>query len=171
MMYALAIVLIILPIVAIMLLFYARRIKQIALSWDDYLILLALFFTIGTAICMFVGTAIGSLGQHTEIQKDGMPVFDHRLRVFEQILFASQLTQTLTFGSTKLSVLLFYKRIFRGNAFVISLWTMMSVTSVWTVAFFFANLLQCRPLWIDWTGFGSTVENCINTNMMYLAQA
>lgn len=86
MMYALAIVLIILPIVAIMLLFYARRIKQIALSWDDYLILLALFFTIGTAICMFVGTAIGSLGQHTEIQKDGMPVFDHRLRVFEQVI-------------------------------------------------------------------------------------
>lgn len=31
------------------------------------------------------GTAIGNLGQHTEIQEDGTPVFDHRLAVFEQV--------------------------------------------------------------------------------------
>ena len=31
------------------------------------------------------GTAIGNLGQHTGIRKNGMPVFDHRLRVFEQV--------------------------------------------------------------------------------------
>lgn len=42
MMYALATVLSILAIVAIMLRFYAKRIKQTALSWDDYAILLAL---------------------------------------------------------------------------------------------------------------------------------
>ena len=45
------------------------------------------------------------------------------------------------------------------------------VTSAWTVAFFFANLFQCLPLWIEWTAFGSPEENCINTNMMFLAQA
>lgn len=48
---------------------------------------------------------------------------------------------------------------------------MIAVVLVWTVAFFFANLFQCWPLWIDWTGFGSTVGNCININMVYLAQA
>lgn len=41
-MYALATVLSILAIIAILLRFYARRIKQTALSWDDYVILLAL---------------------------------------------------------------------------------------------------------------------------------
>ena len=41
----------------------------------------------------------------------------------------------------------------------------------WTIAFFFANLLQCIPLSVNWTGFGSTADNCINTNQMYLAQA
>ena len=41
-MYALATVLSILAIVAIMLRFYARRIRRTALSWDDYTILLAL---------------------------------------------------------------------------------------------------------------------------------
>ena len=41
-MYALAIVLGLLAIVATTLRFYARRMKQAALSWDDYMILLAL---------------------------------------------------------------------------------------------------------------------------------
>ena len=74
-MYAIATVSSILAIVAVILRFYARRIKQTALSWDDYMILPALvrqfgystfdarmeelirqqLFTIGTAICMFVG--------------------------------------------------------------------------------------------------------------------
>ena len=48
---------------------------------------------------------------------------------------------------------------------------MSAVVLVWTVAFFFANLFQCLPLWISWTAFGSTSKNCINTNAMYLAQA
>ncbi|CAD6569874.1 MAG: hypothetical protein ASARMPRED_003298 [Alectoria sarmentosa] len=172
-MYALATVLSLLAIMATVLRFYARRMKQASLSWDDYMILPALdqLFTIGTAVCMFVGTAIGNLGQHTGIKEDGTPVFDHRLRVFEQIVLATQLTSTLTFGFTKLSVLLFYKRIFKGTFVKPSVWTMIAVVLIWTVAFFFANLFQCWPLWIDWTGFGSTVDNCIDTNAMYLAQA
>ncbi|CAD6584913.1 MAG: hypothetical protein ASARMPREDX12_001790 [Alectoria sarmentosa] len=170
-MYALATVLSLLAIMATVLRFYARRMKQASLSWDDYMILPALLFTIGTAVCMFVGTAIGNLGQHTGIEEDGTPVFDHRLRVFEQIVLATQLTSTLTFGFTKISVLLFYKRIFKGTFVKPSVWTMIAVVLIWTVAFFFANLFQCWPLWIDWTGFGSTVDNCIDTNAMYLAQA
>ena len=62
-------------------------------------------------------------------------------------------------------------RIFKGTFVKPSVWTMIVVVFVWTVAFFFANLFQCWPLWIDWTAFGSTPENCINTNIMYLAQA
>ena len=41
-MYALASVLTILAIVTVVLRFYSRRIKKIRLSWDDYLITLAL---------------------------------------------------------------------------------------------------------------------------------
>ena len=105
--------------------------------------------------------------------------------------FTSQLTQTLTFGFTKLAVLLFYNRwllgfasaaeriyltfyirIFgQGKIFSILLWTMAIITTIWTVAFFFANLFQCMPISINWTGLGGTVENCIVTDQMYLAQA
>ena len=48
---------------------------------------------------------------------------------------------------------------------------MIAIVLVWTIGFFFANLFQCWPLWVNWTGFGSTEDNCIQTNAMYLAQA
>ena len=48
---------------------------------------------------------------------------------------------------------------------------MIVITIIWTVAFFFANLLQCIPIWINWTGEGVTAENCIDETTMYLAQA
>lgn len=173
-----AIVLSLLAIAGSVLRFHARRLKQAALSWDDYMILPAMLFAIGTAACMVIGAAVGNLGQHTAqhtLTKDGqeiaMPVFDYRLRVFEQMFFAIQLTQTLTFGFTKLSVLLFYKRIFKGTFVNTSAWTMIAVTIVWTVAFLFANMFQCWPFWINWTAFGATKENCININTMFRAQA
>ena len=48
---------------------------------------------------------------------------------------------------------------------------MIAVSSIWTVGFFFANLLQCWPLSVNWTGFGSSEDDCVDNNVMYLAQA
>lgn len=48
---------------------------------------------------------------------------------------------------------------------------MISIVGIWTTAFFFANLLQCYPISTNWVGPGADSYSCINTNMMYLAQA
>lgn len=77
-----------------------------------------------------LGSAKGDLARHVTISKihKGHPIRTHRVEVFEQVrdhkhvtqgterltvnqvVFATLLTQVLTFGFTKLSVLLFYKR-------------------------------------------------------------
>ncbi|MCJ1453372.1 hypothetical protein MMC28_003719, partial [Mycoblastus sanguinarius] len=150
-MYALAIVLTSLATAAVGLRFYARKLRKICPSWDDYLILFALVFTFGTAICMVVGAAIGALGRHTHLSPDGFPVFDHRMEVMFEITYFSQLTQTLTFGLTKLAVVLFYRRIFATRTFSIISWIMIGVIVIWTIAFFAANLLQCLPISETWT--------------------
>lgn len=62
-------------------------------------------------------------------------------------------------------------RIFRGEIIIKAIWTMISVVIVWTVAFFFANMLQCIPLSLNWTGLGGNNFQCIDENMMYLGQA
>lgn len=48
---------------------------------------------------------------------------------------------------------------------------MMGLTFVWTVAFFFAELLQCIPLSVNWNGRGNLPGQCLNVDMMMLAQA
>ena len=99
------------------------------------------------------------------------------------------MTSTLTFGLTKLSVLFLYKRwihptnvhkngilteparIFRGALFLAIVWTMITIIVIWTVGFFFANMLQCYPISENWTGLGGTADTCIDENMMYIGQA
>lgn len=170
-MYALATTLTLLAIVAVILRFWARRIKDVRLSWDDYLIALASISTIGTGVCMFVGAATGSLGRHTEVTSENMPVFSDRAEVFGKITYISQLTQTMTFGFTKIAVILSYRRIFSLSTFSMLSWAMIGLTAIWTFAFFTANLLQCLPISENWDRFGQTPGACIHTTMMYLAQA
>ena len=128
-------------------------------------------FAIASSICVYVGAIDGQLAQHVELDPDGNGVWTHRIVVFLEVLYAQQLCSTLVFGFTKLSVLLFYKRVFRGNTFNAAVWTMIAIVVVWTVAFFLANVLQCYPIWINWNASGAQADQCINTNMMYKAQA
>jgi len=62
-------------------------------------------------------------------------------------------------------------RIFQGPIFRAALWTMIGLAFVWTVAFFFSELLQCIPLSVNWSGFGSLHGQCLDVNMMMIAQA
>ncbi|MCJ1246595.1 hypothetical protein MMC30_003804 [Trapelia coarctata] len=154
---------------AVFLRLQARRKQKLPLMWDDYLIIVALIFTIITGVLMVIGAAAGSLGGHTAIGPEG-PISDHRLVVFQQTLFANQLTQLLAVGPTKFSVLMFYRRIFRGRLFSIASWSLIAAVIAWTIAFFFGNLLECIPISINWTGSGSD-DTCVNEVPMYLAQA
>ena len=120
---------------------------------------------------MVVGTALGDMARHTAVDHTGNPIFTHRTVVFEQIVFASQLTQTLTFGFTKFTVLLLYKRIFTGETFRKTIMIGFAVVFGWTIGFFFANLLQCWPISINWTGFGGDERYCIDSNIMLVAHA
>lgn len=48
---------------------------------------------------------------------------------------------------------------------------MVGVDFLWTVGFFFSNLLQCVPISANWHGFGYNPNFCINANVMTVAQA
>ncbi|MCJ1277743.1 hypothetical protein MMC21_005557 [Puttea exsequens] len=152
---------------------YARRLRKAALAWDDYTILAALFFTLGTAILMFVGATMGGLGRHGEIDDTGMPVWNERLIVFLQINYVSLITGTLTIGLTKVSVILLYRRIFRGSSgnriFNFTTWFLLGTCIVWTVAFLAACVFQCHPIDSNWLELSA--GKCIDENMMYLGQA
>ena len=62
-------------------------------------------------------------------------------------------------------------RIFITRTFRIMSWGMIGLASIWTIAFFAANLLQCLPISENWSSLGAALGTCIKTTMMYLAQA
>lgn len=79
----------------------------------------------------------------------------------------------LALGPTKLSVLLFYRRIFQGKIFDIASWTLIILVSIWTIAFFFTNLFVCLPV-VPWNVPGATVfagGECMQATEMFLAQS
>ncbi|KAL6722083.1 hypothetical protein ACLMJK_001188 [Lecanora helva] len=171
-MYAIAIVFTLLAMVAVGLRFHARHLKRAGYSWDEYMIVPALIFTFATAICIIVGAAIGDLGRHTPIDDTDFPIVTHRLIVVLQVMFATYLSTTLAIGFTKLSVLLFYKRIFQGTLIDIAVWTNIAIVAAWTVGFFLSNVFQCWPISTNWATPGEqTWGSCVDMSMMNLAQA
>ncbi|CAF9930843.1 hypothetical protein IMSHALPRED_008293 [Imshaugia aleurites] len=87
--YALAAVLSLLAIVAVILRFYSRRLlKTASIEIDDYMILPALLFTLGTGLCMFIGAALGDLGRHTKIDATAVLLFYRRIFTNGRVVYA-----------------------------------------------------------------------------------
>ena len=99
------------------------------------------------------------------------PIFTQRSVVLLQTIYASQLTQTITFGTTKLAVLLLYQRIFTGEFFRKAVWVGYALVFCWTVGYFFAMLLQCWPISTNWTGPGGNPNLCVNTVDLLVSHA
>lgn len=88
------------------------------------------------------------------------------------MLYAGQLSQMLAIGPTKISMLLLYRRIFRGSAFNIVTMILIALAVGWTVAFFFSNMLECVPIheaWRNAPGLGGN-PHCVDAVPMYLTQ-
>jgi hypothetical protein len=89
-----------------------------------------------------------------------------------QTLYAGQLSQIFAIGPTKISVLLFYRRIFSGKLFHLVTWMLIGLVVGWMIAFFFANLLECVPIseaFVNAPGLAGNPK-CINAIPMYLSQ-
>ncbi|KAL8890106.1 MAG: hypothetical protein Q9192_005918 [Flavoplaca navasiana] len=131
------------------------------------------------AISIIVGSAKGDLARHTELitvyDDDGVgwpfPNFTDRTVVFLKVTFIVMLIQVPALGFTRLSVLFFYRRIFQGPWIHNTVWFMIGINFLWTVGFFFSNLLQCYPISVNWSGFGNSEGKCMDVNLFSKLQA
>lgn len=85
-----------------------------------------------------------------------------------QMKWAFNLLQVLILGSIKLSVISFYRRIFRGKAFDFYSKGMLAIVCTWTIAFFFTVLFECRTDFrYLWSTLLDLLTHCTN-DVMYL---
>ncbi|KAA6411597.1 MAG: hypothetical protein FRX48_04877 [Lasallia pustulata] len=157
----LSIVFPLLSMAAVALRLLSRRLKKLRLQADDYIIIPALALVIGMGINGIIGANYGDFGQHQKLAPDGSPTNVHAMVVFNECLLALELMSISALTLIKLSVLLFYRRIFTAPAFRLPVWIVGSIVTAWGIAFFFANLLQCTPISGFWEY--NVQRNCVNS--------
>ncbi|KAL4745492.1 hypothetical protein BDW72DRAFT_208160 [Aspergillus terricola var. indicus] len=109
--------------------FYTRYIQRIKCTLDDYLILPALIASLGQSALYIVLLKVAGLGCH-----------------FEYGLLANQtLDFPFTVTPAKLSILLFYLRIFQTRSFRIFSYTIGFLVLSHGTGVFFASFFQCSP--------------------------
>ncbi|MCJ1486508.1 hypothetical protein MMC06_006685 [Schaereria dolodes] len=143
---------------------WARYLKDLELKADDYFIFVAtlLFVTLQAipTIVLCVKTKFGDpLPTGPESQFIPPPT-TYTLEVCQLILEA---TAYVPIGITKLSILFFYRRIFRGTAFNIVTWTTIGLVASWIVAFFFATIFGWTPVQLSLHDPNNPDVHCIDS--------
>ncbi|PVH85246.1 hypothetical protein DL98DRAFT_546260 [Cadophora sp. DSE1049] len=130
--------------------------KGIALAADDYCIAVGLLFAHGTAICCLVK------GKHL------WAMDATQFKVIWKILFAYVMIYGLAVSFTKLSIVLFYRRIFGMNW---GLWLCAFLVVAYCVTVIVTILMSCQPpeyFWTQYTTPGAT-GHCINVSLFSFA--
>ena len=70
-----------------------------------------------------------------------------------------------------MSILLFYKRIFRGRVFEILVLILEVLAITWGISFFFATLFECFPISQVWNTFYGQPRHCYDYLPMFMATA
>lgn len=82
--------------------------------------------------------------------------------------YAFNSMQVLILGLMKLSVIIFYRRIFRGKIFDLCSKATIAIVGVWTTSFVFTYLFGCgTKFWALWSALIDLITNCANDNLIY----
>ena len=89
-----------------------------------------------------------------------------------QLEYPFDLMQIVTLATIKLSILFFYRRIFRGRAFNIASWVLIGVVAAWAITFFIAILAACgTSIAANFQTLGALKRECVNTFDILIALA
>ena len=89
-----------------------------------------------------------------------------------QCRYVNLILTTLNLGIVKISILLFYRRLFIVKPFMIVSGVMIAFVASWAIAFASAMAAQCRPPAYFWEAFEiDYVPRCLNVQVLYQALA
>ncbi|KAF7906310.1 hypothetical protein EAF00_000589 [Botryotinia globosa] len=149
---------------------YARHIKKVGLGADDYLIMAALIFVVGMGVAIMAEVGLKQLGYPAPAPSTQIGKPDSNIA-----FWPGELLQIPALGFVKLSLILFYRRVFTRNAaprFNIVTWFMILIIIIWTLSFFFSILFICgTDFSAYWTSTIVEKAHCVDTDMLHNAFA
>ncbi|KAK0508203.1 hypothetical protein JMJ35_009287 [Cladonia borealis] len=160
---AAGIILPLLGVFAVSLRFYVRSQSKHSVGIDDWMILTACIMVCGMGAIQVIAAETGELG------RDMLPVVTARARREAKFIYAVTIIEKFAYGCIKLSVCLFYRRIFSvSRRFLIVNNVVMALICCWAFAFFFAEVFLCglHP-GVLWSG-NTTNQGCASQLLVLL---
>ncbi|KAM0800100.1 hypothetical protein BDR22DRAFT_852859 [Usnea florida] len=160
--YGAVITVTILATIAVILRFLARRKSAASISYDDYLIVIALLFLYGLNLDVILDADLWGLGKHfSTLSQD-------QLLSFQKNGLANFALYFTTTATIKISLLLLYYRLFfPSRPFRIAVYTAAAIVLAWWIAVLFADIFQCVPVEAFWEIHGNNMfhntATCMNT--------
>ncbi|KOC15521.1 hypothetical protein AFLA70_122g002121 [Aspergillus flavus AF70] len=143
--------------------FYARYLQRVACAVDDYLIIPSLIASLGQSALYIVLLKIGGLGYHLEYVMQT----PEKLVNLQKGLVANQILDfPFTVTPAKISILLFYIRIFSTPKFRMIAYAAGFIVLGHGIGVFFAAIFQCSPVQYAWD---KTIEggSCFDQQAFY----
>ncbi|KAK3319879.1 hypothetical protein B0T19DRAFT_478915 [Cercophora scortea] len=136
----------VLPIIAVALRFYARRLQPTKLAWDDWLIIPGLMFTVGLNLTVIIGVYVANLGGHKTAATSRDTII-----ASNKVSWAIELLNVPAIILVKSSIVMFYSRIFQaqGRVFLVVVWALLILIGL-RISFFFAAIFKCVPIQNIW---------------------
>ncbi|KAI0968684.1 hypothetical protein F4678DRAFT_195822 [Xylaria arbuscula] len=167
-----AILFIIVPVSAVLLRFYARLSTTARLGIDDWLVIPAVSLCVAIAIVQIIAATAGGLGRHQQLDAQGQPGHTPQLYIYEKTRYAYEVIGAAGLCLIKLSVLFFFRRIFRVRVFILVNNVVIGLTAAWGIAYVFALAFQCVPPSTLWVKLESEYgANCVMVLPFYLSFA
>ncbi|CAI0645317.1 unnamed protein product [Colletotrichum noveboracense] len=146
--------------------FYVRCVKGSKLWYDDWAIFLSVFLCAATT---FMTILAGSYGAGEHVWSSNISRFVTLLKIVhaEPYVYATAVT------STKVSILLLYRRLFHsktglGQIYSIMFWTATFLTSTYPFILWITMACACRPVSFYWTQYLGKKGSCINVSLFFL---
>ncbi|KAK3298689.1 uncharacterized protein B0H64DRAFT_371144 [Chaetomium fimeti] len=137
-----------------------------SMSSDDYVVALLVAFAIPSIVIIHVGLSPNGVGRDIwTLTPDHITSFLFYFYIMAMLYFAQVML-------VKLSMLLFYLRIFPSPTVRRLLWGTVIFNILFGVIFFFVAIFQCAPISYFWNGWDGEHEGmCLNKNAIAWANA
>ncbi|KAF2679344.1 hypothetical protein K458DRAFT_422378 [Lentithecium fluviatile CBS 122367] len=139
---------------------WTRRISNVELALNDYLILSALFFTSAIGACSVISVVLGGAGRHMNT------VNAENILVLNKLFIAGACLWALANTSVKLSMLHLYVTIFPSARFKLFAKAIAGFTLCYCLTILLETFLLCRPFRYNWDK--SINGYCANEQLAYL---
>ncbi|KAI9823588.1 MAG: hypothetical protein M1832_002369 [Thelocarpon impressellum] len=141
---------------------WARRLVKVRWEYDDYAIMVALPLSYGLSVLSLLGVHHG-LGKHL-LANDLADVGSYL-----KVLYAYDIVYTLCLPMIKMSVLLFYHRIFPTRSVTVVLCASGVFVVLWCLSALLVAIFSCRPIGYFWDK--AQLGRCIDIEAFVTAEA